>query len=156
MQAAAALAPPAQVQPYTKTAGAPLVINGYQLRDALSLIAPQGTARQLATALCVQSGPARETAHGTELAGLFCWLHDFPDEGSVRLDEHPRHGQQSLSQHDQMIVAAYKLVDAARWVYRNAEARRQPDARALAKVVLRLMHPIISAHVDAGVREVPT
>lgn len=133
-----------------------IVINGHQLRDALSLIAPDGTPEQLAHTLCIQAGPARRTSQGTEPAGLFCWLQEYPEEGSVRLDEHPRESAARLSTDPRVLAIAERLVEAARWIYANAEARRQPDARALAKVVLRLAAPIINAHADAAATACPT
>ena len=79
---------------------------------------------------------------------MFCWLEEFPEEGSFRLDEFPRHNRLNDPHDERVVLAAHKLIEAARWVYGNAEARRQPDARALAKVVLRLMHPFIDEHID--------
>lgn len=127
-----------------------IAINGHQLRDALSLIAPDGTPDQLEHTLCIQAGPARRTSQGIEPAGLFCWLKDYPDEGSVRLDEHPRECTATRISDPQVLVIAERLIESARWVYANAAARRQPDARALAKITLRLLAPIINAHVDAS------
>lgn len=125
-----------------------LVINGYQLRDALSLIAPDGTPQQMETTVCIQPGPTRVTSQGVEPAGLFCWLEEYPEEGSVRLDENPRDTRLAVPHDERMVNVAHKLIEAARWVYGNPEARAQPDARALAKVVMRLVHPIINAHAD--------
>ena len=125
-----------------------LTINGYQLRDALSAIAPDGTAAQMECSICIQPGASRRTSSGQEPAGLFCWLEEFPEEGSFRLDEFPRNSRLADPHDEKVLLAAHKLIEAARWVYGNAEARRQPDARALAKVVMRLMHPFISDHID--------
>lgn len=125
-----------------------IVTNGYQLRDALSLIAPDGTPNQMESTICIQPGPARQTSQGTEPAGLYCWLELYPEEGSVRLDEKPRDTRLAVPHDERMINAAYKLLEAARWVYGNPEARAQPNARALAKIVLRLVYPIINAHAD--------
>lgn len=128
---------------------APITLNGYQLRDALGLIAPAGTPEQLRLRLCIQPGPARLTDTGAEPAGLFCWLEQWPGEGSVRLDEEPREAPPPGPSPEQVLAIAQQLIDAARWVYGNSEARRQPNARALAKAVLRLTAPIINSHIDA-------
>lgn len=132
----------------TTTAPA-LVMNGYQLRDALSLIAPDGTPQQMISSICITPGPARHTSAGVEPEGLFCWLEDYPSEGSVRLDEMPRDTRLSISHDERILVVAQKLVLAARWVYSNADARKQPHARLLARTVLRTFYPIINAHADS-------
>jgi hypothetical protein len=129
------------------TAG--VTLNGHQLRDALSLIAPDGTDEQMSTCLSIQAGPARLTNQGAEPAGMFCWLAEYPGEGSVRLDELPREAPQAVLDPAQVLAIANRLIEAARWIYANAEARRQPDARALARIVLRQTAPIINAHIDS-------
>ena len=125
-----------------------IIINGYQLRDALSLIAPEGTPQQMETTVCIQPGPRRITSQGVEPAGLYCWLEEYPEEGSVRLDENPRDIRLAVPHDERIVNVAQKLLAAARWTYGNPEARAQPDARALAKIVLRLIHPILNAHAD--------
>lgn len=125
-----------------------IIINGYQLRDALGLIAPEGTPQQMETTVCIQPGPRRITSQGVEPAGLFCWLEEYPEEGSVRLDENPRDIRLAVPHDERIVNVAQKLLAAARWTYGNPEARAQPDARALAKIVLRLIHPILNAHAD--------
>lgn len=132
---------------------APVTLNGYQLRDALSLIAPAGTPEQLRTRLCIEPGPARLTDNGAEPAGLFCWLEQWPGEGSVRLDEQPREATPAGPSPEQMLAIVHQLIEAARWIYSDSDARRQPNARALAKAVLRLTAPIINSHIDALCRE---
>lgn len=149
MEHTSTLPTPVRAPLFFEGADAPLVITGYQLQDALGLIAPDSTAKQLATALCIQPGPARKTLHGIEPAGLFCWLHDFPEEGSVRLDESPRSGSTPAAPDTQVVAVVHKLIEAARWVYSNADARRQPEARALAKAVLRLTTPLVDRHINA-------
>lgn len=64
-------------------------LNGYQLRDALEFSAPDGTADQLQTEVCIQYGPARTDDEGSEPAGMFCWYSEYPEEGSIRLSEGP-------------------------------------------------------------------
>lgn len=127
-----------------------ITINGHQLQDALGLIAPQRTPDQLAHTLCMQSGPARQTRHGVEPAGLFCWLADYPDEGSVRLDEQPRSPVGLSTAPD---FRAYdilvKVVEAARWIAAHSDINRQPDAYRLVRAVLDLSSPLINSHVDA-------
>ena len=127
-----------------------LSINGYQLRDALSLIAPDGTPEQLACTVCIQPGPARRTNAGVEPAGLFCSLQDYPEEGSVRLDEHPRHDTALMSASDaRAFEILLKVVEAARWIAAHSDKTRQPDAYRLVRAVINLASPLINSHVDA-------
>lgn len=133
---------------YATNYTAAVTLNGHQLRDALSLIAPDGTGEQMNSRLSIQAGPARLTNHGAEPAGMFCWLAEYPGEGSVRLDEQPREAPPTVPSPEQVLAIANRLIEAARWIYANAEARRQPDARALARIVLRQTAPIINAHID--------
>lgn len=125
-----------------------ITLNGYQLRDALNLIAPDGTPEQLRMRLCIQPGPARVAADRVEPAGNFCWQEQNPGAGSIRLDEEPRADQPEHLHDAQIVAIANKLIEAARWVYSNADARRQPEARALARIVLRTVAPVINTHVD--------
>jgi hypothetical protein len=67
----------------------PLVINGHQLRAALEFVAPDGDADQLEQLVCIQYGPARDHDEGHDDAGLYCWLEECPEEGSIRLDDEP-------------------------------------------------------------------
>lgn len=138
------------------TRSAALTINGFQLRDALSLIAPDGTAEQLSETLCIQPGPSRQTAQGIEAAGLYCWLRDFPDEGSVRLDETHNLALLEACQGARHVEVTRKLIAAARWVQRYADPQRQPDARALAHAILQLTRPIMDAHINALIGMAPT
>ncbi len=76
-------APAAVAEP----SGPILRLNGFQLRDALAFIAPDGTDDQLATEACIQRGPARTDGEDSDPAGMFCWYSDYPEEGSMRLGE---------------------------------------------------------------------
>lgn len=62
-----------------------LTINGYQLRGALEFLAPDGTGEQLEQEVCIQHGPERTHDEGTDPVGLYCWLSEYPDEGSIPL-----------------------------------------------------------------------
>ncbi|OZI30826.1 hypothetical protein CAL29_22885 [Bordetella genomosp. 10] len=64
-----------------------LTLNGHQLWDALEFLAPDRTDEQLEQAVCIHPGPARTADGFTEAAGLYCWLADYPEEGSIRLDD---------------------------------------------------------------------
>jgi len=64
-----------------------LFLNGFQLRAALDFIAPDGDDEQLESEVCIQHGPERTHDEGTEAAGMYCWLSDYPEEGSIRLDD---------------------------------------------------------------------
>ena len=80
LRALAASAPVAPAPPK-------LFLNGFQLRAALDFIAPDGDDEQLESEVCIQHGPERTHDEGTEAAGMYCWLSDYPDEGSIRLDD---------------------------------------------------------------------
>ena len=69
-----------------------LSINGHQLLAALNFIAPDRTAEQLDTRACIQRGPARTDPddNTVEGPGLFCWYSEYPEEGSIFLDEDRR------------------------------------------------------------------
>lgn len=126
----------------------PLTLNGHQLLDALNSIAPQRSAPQLATTVCISTEPACTPGYHVP-PKLYCWLADYPKAGSIQLfdngDKPPRPTQD-------VVYMATKLIECARWVYSTPEARKQPDARRLAKVILRLACPLINAHVDTAQR----
>lgn len=67
-----------------------LTITGHQLREAMDFLAPDGTAEQLEQSVCIQHGPERVCDAGTpdestDPAGLYCWIADYPEEGSIAL-----------------------------------------------------------------------
>lgn len=64
-------------------------LNGHQLLAALDFIAPDRTDDQLETDACIQYGPARTDDGETEGPGYFCWYSEYPEEGSLFLDEAP-------------------------------------------------------------------
>lgn len=79
-----ASAPPAPVRQDVQ--GEPLLtITGYQLQQAMEFVAPDLTPEQLASEACIQHGPARSHDEGGDPAGLYCWLADYPEEGSISL-----------------------------------------------------------------------
>ncbi|MFU4023280.1 hypothetical protein ACM7D9_29945 [Pseudomonas aeruginosa] len=84
-QARAALAQPSPVR-------SSLLINGYQLRDALEFIAPDGTAEQLESEARIEW--RQQDADFLE-AGLYAWCAEYPEEGCVLLDEEPTTSQPS-------------------------------------------------------------
>ncbi|MCC0321287.1 hypothetical protein [Pseudomonas aeruginosa] len=90
-QARAALAQPSPVR-------SSLLINGYQLRAALDFIAPDGTAEQLESEACIEW--RQQDADFLE-AGLYAFCAEYPEEGSVLLDEEPTTAQPSPLQAEQ-------------------------------------------------------
>ncbi len=84
----AALAQPSPVR-------SSLLINGYQLRAALDFIAPDGTAEQLESEACIEW--RQQDADFLE-AGLYAFCAEYPEEGSVLLDEEPTNSQPSPAQ----------------------------------------------------------
>ncbi|WP_447845745.1 hypothetical protein [Pseudomonas aeruginosa] len=91
MTARAALAQPSPVR-------SSLLINGYQLRAALDFIAPDGTAEQLESEACIEW--RQQDADFLE-AGLYAFCAEYPEEGSVLLDEEPTTAQPSPLQSEQ-------------------------------------------------------
>lgn len=87
----AALAQPSPVR-------SSLLINGYQLRDALEFIAPDGTAEQLESEARIEW--RQQDADFLE-AGLYAWCAEYPEEGCVLLDEEPATAQPSPAQAEQ-------------------------------------------------------
>ncbi len=81
----AALAQPSPVR-------SSLLINGYQLRDALEFIAPDGTAEQLESEARIEW--RQQDADFLE-AGLYAWCAEYPEEGCVLLDDEPATAQPS-------------------------------------------------------------
>lgn len=126
----------------------PLTLNGHQLLDALNSIAPQRSAPQLATTVCISTEPACTTGYHVP-PKLYCWLADYPKAGSIQLFDN---GDQPQRPTQDVVYMATKLIECARWVYATPDARKQPHARRLAKVILRLACPLISAHADTAQR----
>lgn len=123
-----------------------LTLNGHQMLDALNSIAPERNAQQLASTVCISHEPTC-TAGEPVPPKLYCWLANYPKAGCIELFDRNTHTAQPRASRD-VIQIATKLIDCARWVYATPSARKQPDARSLAKVILRLTRPIIDAHVD--------
>jgi len=126
----------------------PLTLNGHQLLDALNSIAPQRSAPQLATTVCVSPDPTCTEGYHVP-PKLYCWLADYPRAGSIQLFDN---GAQPQRPTQDVVYMATKLIECARWVYATPDARKQPHARRLAKVILRLACPLISAHADTAQR----
>lgn len=73
-----------------KAPAPPLPITGHQLREAIDFLAPDGTHEQLEESVEIQHGPSRVNDAGTpdesiDPEGLYCWLSDYPEEGSIAL-----------------------------------------------------------------------
>ncbi len=136
-QARAALAQPSPVR-------SNLLINGYQLRDALEFIAPDGTAEQLESEARIEW--RQQDADFLE-AGLYAWCAEYPEEGCVLLDEEPATAQPSPAQAEQAEAEQHeRLLSEA-----CASALNQRDAAlanvdALAVQVLKLGGTISFAH----------
>lgn len=59
-----------------------ILINGHQLCEALSFLAPDNTEEQLDQEVIISTGGA-ECHSGP---GLYCWLDEYPEEGAIKLD----------------------------------------------------------------------
>lgn len=67
----------------------PMALSGYQLREALGFLAPDGIADQLEQEVCIAlRDEGRDTDGEVCPRGLYCWLSDYPEEGSILLDGH--------------------------------------------------------------------
>lgn len=67
-----------------------VTLNGYQLKEALEFLAPDGDADQLESSLRIEWGPKRISTDGDEMeAGMYAWLDEYPEEGCIQLDEKP-------------------------------------------------------------------
>lgn len=69
----------------------PLVLTGYQLRDALEFVAPDDIDEQLEQSVCIAVRDNVNDEEGEKVlpAGLFVWLEEYPDEGLLPLDGEP-------------------------------------------------------------------
>lgn len=99
----------------------PLTMTGYQLREALEFLAPDGTAEQFEQEVCIQHGPERVCDAGTpdettDPAGLYCWLSDCPEEGSIALtgeDARIRIETELISQQAGGVPAGWQPIETA-------------------------------------------
>lgn len=126
----------------TRHSAAPLILNGHQLLDALNAIAPERTEKQLNDRVCIGMEPTfANIAPG--VPDLHCWLADYPESGSILLHQAIPEGGKAPCD---VVGIALQLIAAARWVGQHAHARKQPEARALAKAILKLTSPIIEEY----------
>lgn len=127
---------------------APITINGYQLLDALNCIAPMRTTEQMQTKVCIHREPICTIGETTPNM-LYCWLSEFPTEGSIQLHQKESKNQAIQQLPQELFNVVSRLIEAARWVCTTPSARKQPDALALAKIILQLTCPIIETHQNA-------
>jgi hypothetical protein len=119
-----------------------LTLNGHQLLDALNAIAPERTEKQLSDRVCLSLSPTGAApTEGVE--SIHCWLADYPESGSILLHQAIPEGGKAPCD---VVGIALQLIAAARWVGQHAHARKQPEARALAKAILKLTSPIIEEY----------
>ncbi|TDS74377.1 hypothetical protein [Comamonas sp. JUb58] len=119
-----------------------LTLNGHQLLDALNAIAPERTEKQLSDRVCLSLTPTGAApTEGVE--SIHCWLADYPESGSILLHQAIPDGGKAPCD---VVSIALQLIAAARWVGQHAHARNQPEARALAKAILKLTSPIIEEY----------
>ncbi|HBN9568131.1 hypothetical protein ABZQ24_05445 [Pseudomonas aeruginosa] len=136
-QARAALAQPSPVR-------SSLLINGYQLRDALEFIAPDGTAEQLESEARIEW--RQQDADFLE-AGLYAWCAEYPEEGCVLLDDEPATAQPSpASDLDPLNLAPH----AEAFNEAPAEALKPEQAEAERPEVVATMY---THHDDVDFRE---
>lgn len=145
-QAGSCAAVEASARQLAEQAGPILTITGYQLREALEFLAPDGEAEQLEQSVCIQHGPERTHEEGTDPAGLYCWLDDYPEEGSI-----------PLTGDDARIIEATKPKQAApgfvmvpvepdeMWAYRVVR-HYQPDLEVGEKAWLKELRAMLFWH----------
>ena len=64
----------------------PVVLNGYQLKEALEFLAPDDTDEQLEEEVCIALRDKGQDIDGHEAPrGIYCWLDEYPEEGSILL-----------------------------------------------------------------------
>lgn len=70
-----------------------MTLNGYQLRDALEFIAPDGDADQMEMEVTIANLPADKSPLDDDnqrmAAGMYAWITDYPEEGCIPLLEEP-------------------------------------------------------------------
>jgi hypothetical protein len=86
------------------TANRSVTLNGYQLRNALEFCAPDNDADQLESEVSIQWGDA-----GHSGAGYYACCAEYPEEGSILLDDKPAESSEKTSvppedPHDGLIV----------------------------------------------------
>lgn len=119
-----------------------LTLNGHQLLDALNAIAPERTEKQLRDRVCLSLSPTGAVPiEGVE--SIHCWLADYPESGSILLHQAIPEGGKAPCD---VVGIALQLIAAARWVGQHAHARKQPEARSLARAILKLTSPIIEEY----------
>ncbi|MNS85884.1 hypothetical protein D3C72_1197610 [compost metagenome] len=128
-----------------QTSAVSLTFNGHQLLDALNAIAPERTEKQLNDRVCIGTDPRAATA-SVGFHRLHCWLADYPESGSILLHQAIPEGGKAPCD---VAGIALQLIAAARWVGQHTHARKQPEARALAKAILKLTTPIIEEYAFA-------
>jgi hypothetical protein len=64
----------------------PVVLSGYQLKEALEFLAPDDTDEQLEQEVCIALRDKGLDMDGHEAPrGTYCWLDEYPEEGSILL-----------------------------------------------------------------------
>lgn len=119
-----------------------ILINGHQLREAMSFLAPDNTREQLDQEVIISTG-AGECHSGP---GLYCWAHEYPEEGAIKLDGTSRSAPPAAG-----VPEGYALVPlkpTIEMVEAGYEASLgQPDRSAHARVI---------EQYDAMLAEAPT
>lgn len=80
----------------------PFTLDGHQLRRALQLANPNGDLApdQLDTHVCIQYKlPGKDTDGEDAPAGLYCWLQEYPEEGSLCIDAPWAFGPEDFNLH---------------------------------------------------------
>ena len=107
----------------------PLVLSGYQLREALTFIAPDGTDDQMEQEVCIAERDAGIDMDGEKYeSGLCCWMEEYPEEGSIALT-----GNSALYTPPAAEAQGVPSVDEIAQFIRAADGAHQMGAGALAE-----------------------
>lgn len=87
---------------------APGIINGHQLRNALRLLAPDGTAEQLDSELVIE---LQEKDDDFPEAGLYAYHSECPEEGAILLDYAAPQPEQAMCETMQRPKSEYGCPD---------------------------------------------
>lgn len=95
-----------------------VTLNGYQLREALEFIAPDGDPEQLESDVTIQWG---KTGHSGE--GYYACMTEYPDEGCILLDDKPRAALKASAPLPRCVCG--------KWQFEFSDAMKIEDARSV-------------------------
>ena len=125
-----------------------ITLSGYSLLQALDYIAPERAPDQLETLASIQWGDARTTDDGIDPAGYYCWITDYPEEGSIPLaDEPATPGQVTPAEQQGALPVQVALAIATAW--RREASAVIPGRKTLIRCAAEL-EAAVAARPPAG------